>query len=72
MQNIGVLISGVIIFLYPNLSIVDPICTYIFSIIVGLTTIRVLKDSILVLMEGSPVDIDIEQMEKDLRKIREL
>ena len=70
LQNIGVLISGVIIFLYPNLSIVDPICTYIFSIIVGLTTIRVLKDCILVLMEGSPVDIDIEQMEKDLRKIK--
>ena len=37
LQNVGVLIAGGIIFLFPNLSIADdPICTYIFSIIVGL------------------------------------
>ena len=69
LQNIGVLIAGGIIFLFPNFSIADPICTYIFSIIVGLTTIRILKDCIFVLMEGSPVDVDIEQLEKDLNEI---
>ena len=70
LQNVGVLIAGGIIFLFPNLSIADPICTYIFSIIVGLTTIRILKDCIFVLMEGSPVAIDIEQLEKDLNQIK--
>ncbi len=69
LQNVGVLIAGGIIFLFPNFSIADPICTYIFSIIVGLTTIRILKDCIFVLMEGSPIDIDIEQLEKDLNEI---
>jgi len=69
LQNVGVLIAGGIIFLFPNFSIADPICTYIFSIIVGLTTIRILKDCIFVLMEGSPVDVDIEQLEKDLNEI---
>ena len=69
LQNIGVLIAGGIIFLFPNFSIADPICTYIFSIIVGLTTIRILKDCIFVLMEGSPVAIDIEELENDLRNI---
>ena len=69
LQNIGVLIAGGIIFLFPNFAIADPICTYIFSIIVGLTTIRILKDCIFVLMEGSPVDVDIEQLEKDLNEI---
>ena len=69
-QNIGVLIAGVIIYFAPRYSIVDPICTYIFSIIVGFTTINVLKDCIFVLMEGSPVDIDIEQLEKDLEEIK--
>ena len=70
LQNVGVLIAGVIIFLFPRFSIADPICTYIFSIIVGLTTIRILKDCIFVLMEGSPVDIDIEELEKDLKEIK--
>ena len=70
LQNVGVLIAGLIIFLFPNFSIADPICTYIFSIIVGMTTIRILKDCIFVLMEGSPVDVDIEELEKDLLNIK--
>ena len=69
-QNIGVLIAGIIIYFVPRYSIVDPICTYIFSIIVGFTTINILKDCLFVLMEGSPVDIDIEELEKDLEEIK--
>ena len=70
LQNIGVLIAGIIIYFFPKYSIADPICTYIFSIIVGFTTINILKDCIFVLMEGSPVDVDIEQLEKDLKEIK--
>ena len=69
LQNVGVIIAGVIIFFYPNLSIADTICTYIFSIIVGFTTIKILKDCISVLMEGSPFDFDINQLESDLKGI---
>ena len=69
LQNVGVIIAGIIIFFYPNLSIADPICTYIFSIIVGFTTIRILKDCISVLMEGSPFDFDINRLESDLKGI---
>lgn len=70
LQNIGVFIAGIIIYFLPRYSIADPICTYIFSIIVGITTINILKDCIFVLMEGSPVDIDIEELESDLREIK--
>ena len=70
LQNIGVLIAGAIITLFPNFSIADPICTYIFSIIVGLTTISTLKDYIFILMEGSPVAIDIDELEEDLKNIK--
>ena len=70
LQNVGVFIAGLIIFLFPNLSIADPICTYIFCIIVGLTTVSILNDCIFVLMEGSPVAIDIDQLEKDLNQIK--
>lgn len=70
LQNIGVLIAGIIIYFFPKYSIADPICTYIFSVIVGFTTVNILNDCIFVLMEGSPVDIDIEELENDLKKIK--
>ena len=69
LQNVGVLIAGIIIYFFPNLSIADPICTYIFSVIVVFTTVRILKDCLGVLMEGSPVAVDIESLEKDLLNI---
>jgi zinc transporter 2 len=69
LQNIGVLIAGIIIYFFPSYNIIDPICTYIFSVIVGFTTIRILKDCISVLMEGVPVDTDLNSIIKDLKSI---
>ena len=69
-QNLGVVIAGAIIYYYPQASIADPVCTFIFSIIVVFTTIRILRDCISVLMEGSPLKFDMENLGKDLAKIR--
>ena len=69
LQNVGVLVAGIIIYFFPSLCIADPICTYIFSVIVVFTTVRILKDCLGVLMEGSPVAVDIESLEKDLLDI---
>jgi zinc transporter 2 len=40
----------------------DPICTYLFSVIVVITTIPIVGDCINVLLEGTPKDIDIEDL----------
>jgi len=69
LQNIGILIAGIIIYFFPSYNIMDPLCTYIFSIIVGITTISILKDCISVLMEGVPIDTDLNSIEKDLKSI---
>ena len=69
LQNIGILIAGIIIYFFPSYNIMDPLCTYIFSIIVGITTINILKDCISVLMEGVPIDTDLNSIEKDLKNI---
>lgn len=69
-QNLGVVIAGGIIYFYPQCSIADPICTYIFSIIVVFTTIRILRDCIAVLMEGSPLEFDMVKLENDLKNIK--
>jgi len=52
-QSIGVMIAGIIVWIKPEYKIADPICTFIFSIIVLFTTIGILKDAIKVLMEGN-------------------
>ncbi|NXJ75185.1 ZNT8 protein, partial [Trogon melanurus] len=51
-QSISVLISALIIFFKPEYKIADPICTYVFSIFVLATTVTILRDLLIVLMEG--------------------
>ena len=67
-QNIGVIVSGAIIYFRPNLMWIDPLCTVIFAIIVFFTTTRILKDCVSVIMEGSPID-NPEKMKNRLLRI---
>lgn len=55
LQSIGVLLAALIIKFNPQAKIADPICTIIFSIIVTCTTVKVGRDSIWFLLEGSPI-----------------
>lgn len=70
LQNLGVVVAGLIIYFWPKAAIADPICTYIFSIIVVFTTIRILRDCIAVLMEGSPLEFDMVRLENDLKNVK--
>ncbi|KAJ3364378.1 hypothetical protein GGF32_001902 [Allomyces javanicus] len=68
-SSIGVLISSIIVTLYPEWVIVDPICTFFFSVIVMCTTFTLIRDSIGILMESTPAHIDPHQIEADLLTI---
>jgi len=68
-QSVGVLLAATIIYFWPNLTIFDPICTFVFSIIVMFTTIPIVGDCIHVLMEGSPENIDTEKIKNDINRI---
>ena len=52
--TIIVLAAGYIIWIKPEWKLADPICTFLFSILVLFSTINVLRDALRVLMEGSP------------------
>jgi len=52
-QSIGVLISSVIIKIWPDCKNADPICTVLFSIIVVFTTVRILRDTLNILLESN-------------------
>jgi zinc transporter 2 len=72
-QSAGVLVASIIIYFYqddtPGIVIVDPICTFIFAIIVLSTSIPISKDCINVLMEASPKEIDSYSLMKELSNI---
>lgn len=53
----------------PTWSIVDPICTFLFSILVILTTVAIIKDVVNVLMEGIPKGFEYSQVENTFMQI---
>ncbi|XP_059757850.1 proton-coupled zinc antiporter SLC30A8 [Balaenoptera ricei] len=56
-QSISVLISALIIYFKPDYKMADPICTFVFSILVLASTITILKDFSILLMEGVPKNL---------------
>ena len=61
-QSLGVIIAAVIIYVKPDWTIADPICTFLFSILVMFTTVPIFKDCMRYLMENAPADIDPEEV----------
>jgi len=58
-QSIGVIIAAIIIYVKPEWTIADPICTFVFSIVVMFVTIPVFNDCMRFLMETSPENIKV-------------
>ena len=68
-QSIGVIIAAIVIHFAPNAKIIDPICTFVFSFIVLLTTIPILIDCIKILMESTPQNVKVDKIQKALEEI---
>ncbi|OWF34059.1 probable zinc transporter protein DDB_G0283629 [Mizuhopecten yessoensis] len=70
-QSVGVLIAALIIKLMPDPSykLADPVCTFLFSIIVLFTTIFVLRDTLQIMMEGVPRDVQYNDIIADLESV---
>jgi len=65
-QSIGVLISSVIIKINPEYKIADPICTLLFSVIVFATTVTIIRDTFLILLESKPTSQNYDAIYNDL------
>lgn len=70
-QSTGVLVAALIIKFTEKeeYKLADPICTFIFSIIVLCTTFNVLRDTIFVVMEGVPHDISYKKIRSELETL---
>ena len=65
-QSIGVVIAAIVIYIDQNYHIADPICTFIFSIIVLFTTFNITKKCFNIIMEACPENINIEEIKVSL------
>ena len=68
-QSLGVFTAAIIIYFQPNLKIVDPICTLIFSILVLATTISISSTMLNVLMQGIPNGVDFSVVKDTILKV---
>jgi len=65
-QSIGVLISSVIIKINPEYKMADPVCTLLFSVIVFATTVTIIRDTFLILLESKPTGQNYDAIYNDL------
>jgi zinc transporter 2 len=69
-QSIGVVIAAFIIRFKPEWKLADPICTFLFSILVIISTLTVMRDALRVIMEGTPRGLNYQQVLQDLQNIK--
>lgn len=61
-QSIAVLIAGLVIMWRPEWQVIDPILTIIFCPIIFYTTLGVIRTSMRILLEGSPRNINVNEL----------
>ncbi|XP_031704531.1 putative proton-coupled zinc antiporter SLC30A4 [Anarrhichthys ocellatus] len=71
-QSVGVLIAAYIVRFKPEFKLADPICTYIFSILVLFTTFRIIRDTSVIVLEGVPRHLDTLRIREDLLKLEDI
>jgi len=54
---------------YTDWVIIDPICTFLFSILVVFTTVPIAKDCLNVLANETPLNFDVEEYIASLKEI---
>lgn len=70
-MSIGVCCAATVIYFKPDWVIADPICTFVFSVIVCFTVTPIVKNCVNVLMEGAPSEIDIDKLILDIQNLGE-
>ncbi|RSK25605.1 cation transporter [Bacillus sp. HMF5848] len=66
--SVGAIVAGLLIYFF-NWNIADPIASVLVAMLVLISGWRVTKDSLHVLMEGTPTDISLEQVKAALQQI---
>ena len=68
-QSVGVMAAAIIIYVKPTWTIADPICTFLFCVLVLMTTIPIFIDVMGILMETTPDDVEVVDLFNALTKV---
>lgn len=71
LSSVAVIISGIII-KFTSIYWIDPILTILINIVIIKSSYAVLKESINILMQGAPLDINVDEIGNELLKIEEI
>ena len=69
LNSVGVIIAAVIIYIRPEAWMCDPICTYIFALIVLWTTKSTFWECVILILETAPDHLDVEKIKTRLMSI---
>lgn len=69
-QSVGVLIAAYIVRFKPEYKLADPICTYLFSVLVLFSTFQIIRDTGIILLEGVPRHMDVSVIRAELLKLQ--
>jgi len=69
LSSVGVVIASVIIYFKPEWWYCDPICTFIFAVLVFSTTLGLFKKCITIIMESTPANVDIDAVRSRLEEV---
>ena len=69
-QSCIIILAGVFIYFWSSIKCVDPTCTLILTIILLYEAYNQMGGVITILMEGSPLEFDVERLEKDLLSVQ--
>lgn len=63
LMSCGVILAATIIYFRPDLWWFDPLCTYVFAIMILFTSYPTLRHCVDIMMEGAPENIDASALE---------
>jgi len=69
-QSVGIVIAAILIYIFPEWKWIDPICTFVFCILVLFTTFPIMYNLIRVLCEGTPMGLNVDKITADLKKVQ--
>jgi zinc transporter 2 len=69
-QSVGVIIASILIYFFPDYHILDPLITIMFSVIVVVTTVPIVKECIITIMEAKPEEFNYEELRNIVSSIQ--
>ena len=69
-QSCIIILAGVLVYFIPNINYFDPCCTLILTLVLLYNSYNHIVGVITILMEGSPLEFDVEGLQDDLLSIK--